>query len=297
MPPPNIMPVQASINTNKNKQKIGGFFQYPSNLGSHAMMFTFMKYNRNKSFAERKILDQVILPIPQELNEIYGASYQDMQLGTFGGEMGQLAEATKESISKIGKSDNMLKTATEQAKKLGTTAADLSASGALGLMARRFLSGISSELGAVVDLSSGNVPNPHAALLFNGVNLRSHSFNWRLSPTSSGDEKKLHTIFNIFKTHMLPTTKGITTSGKGDVLMTYPDEVDITFHGSDSKLYKMKRCVVADMTINQAPEGPAFHAGTGNPVFYGLSLNLREVEILTREDFDEPAEAVDYGAT
>ena len=45
---PNIMPVQASINTSKKKQQTAGFFQYPSNLGSHAMLFSFMKYNRNK---------------------------------------------------------------------------------------------------------------------------------------------------------------------------------------------------------------------------------------------------------
>ena len=295
--PSERMPVQSTINTSKKKQQTAGFFQYPSNLGSHAMLFSFMKYNRKGSKAERKILDNIILPIPAELNEVYGASYQDAQLGTLGGELNQAATALGDMIDYIGYGGNTLKAITEAGGKIMTSAADLSVAGSLGLAARRALAGISSELGAVVDLQKGDVPNPHAALLFNGVNLRSHSFSWRLAPSNSGDEKKLHKIFDSFKRHMLPDTKGITSSGAGDALLTYPDEVDITFTGSDSKLYKMKRCVVSDMTINQAPEGPAFHAGTGNPVFYGLSINLREVEIMTRKDFEETNEAVDYGAT
>ncbi len=106
-----------------------------------------------------------------------------------------------------------------------------------------------------------------------------------MSPTNQKDEDNLLEIFNVLKRHMHPAAIGITTSVVGDSLLTYPDEVDITFMFLSNSLYKIKRCVISALNINQAPNGPAFHAGTGNPVYYALSMSLREVEIITRDDF------------
>jgi len=285
----NRKPVAAVVNTSKASSGAPAQLQYPANIGSHAMMFSFIKYNRNKSYVEGKIINNIQLPIPQELNEVYSASYQDAELGTFGGEMLQAGLALSDAIENIqNTSGSKLSMAATEGGKILDRARDLSTTAAVGLALRRAVGGISNELGGVVDLAKGNIPNPHAALLFNGVNLRTHNFTWNLSPTNQKDEDKLLEIFNELKKHMHPTAKGITTSGGGDSLLTYPDEVDITFMGSSSSLYKIKRCVISALNINQAPNGAAFHAGTGNPVYYAVSMSLREVEIITRDDFTFP---------
>ena len=291
-----LPPIAAIVARSKKDNSAPGILQYPSNIGSHAMNFSFVKYNRKKTRAEQKIVDTVILPVPQELNEVYGASYQDAQLGLIGGEGLQTAMAVGEMYESISSADNKLQAASEAGGRIVDKIGDLSAGGMLGMVARRALAGVSSELGGAVDLAKGNVPNPHAALLFNGVNLRSHSFSWRFSPTNSKDEDNMNEILRKFKVHMLPKARGITDSGAGDSLLTYPDEVDVSFLGSNSGLFRMKRCVITDLVINQSPEGTSFHAGTGNPVFYSVQMTLREVEIMTRDDFDHES-GVGLGTT
>lgn len=280
------MPPSQAIAVSKAKNSTMSMSQYPSNLGAHAMNFSFVKYNRNKSKSESKIINTISLPIPQELNEVYGASYQDAELGLIGGEGLQAAMTIGDMADRIGEKGN-LSSIVDEGGKIINNVRNMDISGTLQLAVRRALAGVSAELGGVVDLAKGNVPNPHAALLFNGINLRSHQFSWKFSPMNTKDETSLMVILKQFKRHMLPNKKGLGAGGQGDSLLTYPDEVDVSFFGSDSGLFKMKRSVITDLSINQSPEGPAFHAGTGNPVFYAVSMTLREVEIMTRDDFED----------
>ena len=58
------------------------------------------------------------------------------------------------------------------------------------------------QQGASVAL--GNVVNPHVALLFEGVNLKTFTFQWRFSPDNEGESILLKKILNKIKKHIYP---------------------------------------------------------------------------------------------
>jgi hypothetical protein len=70
----------------------------------------------------------------------------------------------------------------------------------------------------------GLARNPHTALLFNGVDLRNFTFNWRFSPRSQAQSQKLNTIINTIKRAMHPNLT------LGGFALDYPNLFTIEFN-------------------------------------------------------------------
>jgi hypothetical protein len=150
------------------------------------------------------------------------------------------------------------------------------------------LAGITDATSGALTKVGGAVKNPYQALLFQGVNLRTHTFSYRFSPNSPSEHNTLKKIIYEFKSRMHPT--------KDSLLYLFPDVVDIKFGKKDGEPYFFKTCFLESMSVNYAPQGtPAFFAQTSDPVEVEISLSFKETSQVTRQDFKPPEEPTYYG--
>lgn len=255
-----------------------GEFTYPTDLSSdYYMKLTFKHYERKVPISNPVTLPTITinLPIPNNLQEQFSMSYADKQLGV-AGLLENVLPNFNQGAEEAGRqlADNIKK----QVEKTGGAEA--------AFYGARTIAGISDSLGGAVDVATGAVLNPFQTLVFQGVNLRSHSFSYRFSPNNSADQQVLKKIIYELKRRMHPT--------KRELIYEFPDVVDITFGKKDGDPYFFSTCFLESMSVNYAPQGiPAFF-NDGNPVEVEIGLNFKEIKPISRGDFKEPTSPTYY---
>ncbi len=253
----------------QTKNRPPGNFTFPSDIGDYFIKFTFKSYERTLPLGNRIDLPTCVinLPIPQSLQEQFNMQYADKQLGIAG-----FLEDVIGDVVKGGTTPQAFEKAGERVRK-----EVFSSQGAY--YAGRTLAGLSDSVGAAVDKATGVILNPFQSLIFQGISLRQHSFTYRFSPNSSSESQTLRGIIKELKTRMHPQKDGL--------IYQFPDVCDITF-GNSGNPYFFKTCFLESMSVNYAPAGqPSFFAETKLPTEVEISFTFKEIEPLTREDFDE----------
>lgn len=265
-PPSKADLISPEEKTRQAYKKIEGL-TYPENIGEYFIIFNFLKYERNVPLAEPKDISTVTinLPIPNNLQEQFGMQYSDKSLGVAG--------LGLDILNKIGEGKGQreqVAKAFEQGKSIKM--------GEAAYYGARTVMGLSDTVGSAADKATGAVLNPYQAMMFQGVNLRSHSFSYRFSPNSQREHDTLKRIVHEFRSRMHPE--------KTKLLYLFPDVVDIKFGMADGDPYFFKKCFLESMTVNHNPQGtPSFFADSRSPVEMELTLNFKEIEAITREDF------------
>lgn len=270
---------------------------YPEDLGEYYITIEVNEYSRLSPTEESKKKSPLFihLPIPANLQEQFGMSYADKNLGILGGIERGVADIINRSGDEFQKGiGEAIKSTDAEGAGRAVSTAILSASGGLAYGARvitgavdRLASSIPVPGGvqatAVFEKVTGTVLNPFTSLLFQGVNLRSHSFTYKFSPNSQTEHGTLKKIIAEFKRRMHPESE--------QLILKYPDIFQISFGMKENEPYFFKPCFLESMTVNYAPSGtPAFFTETNDPVEVELTLNFKETEILTRNDFKESSE-------
>lgn len=256
-----------------------GNYTFPNDIGDYFIVFTWKKYDRKVPIGNPVLLPTAVinLPIPTNLQEQFSMQVTEKQLGV----AGLLNEVVGTALEGGGTKDSFQK-AGEQLRgeitKPGTA-----------YYVGRTLAGLSDSLGAAVDLATGVALNPFQAMVFQGVNLRSHQFTYRFSPNSKQESETLRKIIMEFKRRMHPTKDGL--------ILQFPDVCDIKFGNKESPYFFKEACFLDSMTVNYAPAGqPAFFAGTNQPVEIEVSLSFKETVPIMRDDFKlENSSSIDYG--
>ena len=128
--------------------------------------------------------------------------------------------------------------------------------------------------------SAGVARNPHLAVLFEGVDMRTHQFNYKLIPRSAAESNTLRDIIKEMKLAMAPE---FIESGH---FFNYPDEFDIEFSNTDF-LFKIGTSVLVDFQISYtAQDGSLFHQN-GAPVAVSISMTFQELDIVTKKQIEE----------
>lgn len=261
-----------------------GDLYYPNDLGEYYIIFAFSSYRKSGPMMPKQMLKEatIYLPIPANLQEQFGMQYADKQLGVLGALEDKVSAAlqgrdlfTEEGAKAAGKAINAL--ATDQtALMYGARALTGAVDAATGL-----------ATGAAVEKATGAILNPFQSLIFQGINLRSHSFTYRFSPNSQAENNSLKKIIYEFKRRMHPAKEGF--------LLRFPDVVNISFGKKNGEPYFFKECFLESMSVNYAPQGtPAFFVETNNPVEVEIALNFKETSPVTREEFKAPEEPSYY---
>ena len=282
--------MQGGLAPNKkigDKLSKGGSFHFPKDLGVHQFMMIFHKYEYQAEAAS--VAESIVLPIPATITDAYGMEYGSEDLGTLVAAGADIISDVVDSFQKAGTPAGQKKEA-ERAANMSPAdlAPDLLQIGAAGF--RQMVSEENKDIEKAIAVSTGTINNPHTALLFSKVNLKTFEFTWKLYPQDIEESNMLKKIIKVIKQRTHPTF----ISKENNYMMDFPHEVDLYYLGDGDGMHRFKRAAVTKLSINYTPEGsPAIFAGTGNPVFTELTMGFTETQIWTGEDFED--EVVESG--
>jgi len=187
----------------------------------------------------------------------------------------------------------------DKAKTPGQQEVAGQASRIASFMGANALNSFSSGLGKAMGASRGTAINPQATLSFEGVNLRSFSFDWTLYPESKEEAEAIKKIIRSIKRNILPNIENVTggtgVAGTADTLsgntlarafLTYPAVVSINLLGIDeSHFLRFKPCMCDSFNVDYGASGEIVIAEGGVPQGVKLSMSFKELEIQTAEDY------------
>ena len=299
--------VGAEIGRNQRESN-DSVLQFPKNLGAHSILMIFRKYVYEKPGTRRlnkvttdtyttqtkqKGSTSILLPLPQSIQDSFQVRIQrfDQNIGgeamaasaasiqeSGGGTLGDFGRALGAAIPSIN---------TEALKNFDFSSLSRDAA----FLARRSLDKVAPEATKNLDAGFGSTINPKAALYFEGVEMKQHSFNWMLAPTSFDESDTLRDIGNAIKKAILPSYGSVIGGGVERLLLNYPNVVDIYFLGIDQSYFMyFKTCMVQQFNIDFTPQGLALVKG-GKPAMVTMTMNLIETDIHTSEDYGGTSES------
>ena len=284
-----------SENTPNNKstssrKKYSKDLRYPlARLSDDAdfMRITMLEYKPGEfeeggQASQRKMdtLGSVILPIPPTLADSNAVAWNQhgmnsMQMrgaqaafGVMGSEnfaTGMAAEANK---------------ILEDAKK---SSSDLAVAARTALVGQ--IPGINASTDQLLARGQGKILNPNMELLFNGPQLRSFTYTFRLTARSEPETKIIRQIIRFFKQGM-----AVKKSPGAALFLESPNVFDASFHSGYNNdhpfLYKMKRSALTTFNVNYVPDGTYMTLPNKSMTAYEISLTLQELDPIYEDDYD-----------
>lgn len=129
---------------------------------------------------------------------------------------------------------------------------------------------------------TGTAPNPKKEQTFEGVDFRTHQFQFRFWIRNTTESNNIARIIKEFKYHMHPEYKD-----DNDFIFLYPSEFDIKFYNNgkeSTELPKVTSCVLTDLSTNYTPNGVMNLLKDGKIPEITINLIFRELAILTKSD-------------
>lgn len=137
----------------------------------------------------------------------------------------------------------------------------------------------------------GVVRNPHTALLFEGMNLRSITYVFRFTPRTKDESTQLNGWIESLRNAMHPEY----SNSLGVFALNYPRMFTVNFAGGKmdqiAAYPSMSYSFLANMSVATSPQGVTFFR-EGQPVVVDLSLTFHELDMKTRESFTGMSAAV-----
>jgi hypothetical protein len=265
------------------------FIGYPAEKPPYYCMLMFKKYSRAKPGDTQNIKTEATfrLPIPQSLVDQFGMDITDPKLDILGNSVSALLAAGGGRIDQFSNDaqgieiykgmgiSNFLEAAGKFVNQNAPAVKDLTVD-ALAL----FPGASDSKLGKWAQREIGMVRNPHHTMIFDGVQLKSYTFSWKLSPRSQEEANTLEEILRNIKYYMHPQLSPTGFS------MEYPHLAEVKFKvGTNTLVPNVKTSFLKSLAINGSAGGvPSFYRdGKSTIVEFGLSF--QEINVQTRDDF------------
>lgn len=305
MPSGLIRPPSEIIRASRSSRDYS-FMRYPLDLGPHGVVMNFHDYSfdATRSNTHKSVNDTVTLPVPANLQDNMTLKVGASELGSIGGLASDLlnggaagtVQGTLDSINTSGGAfgaefaRNLSANGNDKLKAALSTVGGAASSGyqVAKYFAASAVDSIAPGVGLALSTANGTTINPHVTVEFDGVGLKTHTFEWTFAPQSEEEAEQLRRIIKLFKQKALPKYKSI-NDGAGTLsrgLLTYPSLVNIFFVGIDpAYFWYFKPCMISAININYAPQGVAVARG-GKPAIVTMQMELQESTIHTAEDYD-----------
>lgn len=275
---PKSQSVDSYVNMERSKMTTS-ILAFPRDISSDynltLKLFPFKRLNlSNRSLISGNPHTVVKFPLPSNMIDAISLAYSEVSLGMIGG-------AAFEVLNRnLSGNRSFLEGLDASGKELVDLAKDPN-SGFQQAVIRKLTGSLIGEAGkTALNLVTGNVPNPHMAVSFQGVNLKRYNFSWRMSPNNLIESKMIEQIILNLQSSSLP--------GRRTFLLDYPDVVKLDM--APAGLFDFKPMVIDSVVVNYAPSGvPSFFKAEGNsnkryPTEVELSISLKEIDIHTSND-------------
>lgn len=287
--------VSSVISNNRSANSSRELYQFPEDLGAHALLLMFRQYRFSnpgtRTFSRitdstSDLRDSILLPLPSNIADSYSIRIGRPEMGIVNEMAATAAAATTSNgnfSNEVIKARNSLSIGKSDADALW--AGDMSSIGQnLKFLLRSSLPG---GLSTSIDQGLGAAINPKISLSFDGLDLKTHAFDWNLMVRSPNESETLAAISNTVKRNIHPTYAS--AGGFQRAMLRYPSVCDVFFVGLDSKyFFKFKTCMVQSFSLNYTPNGVSIIEG-GKPAGAQMSLQLVETDIHTAEDYGATA--------
>ena len=128
----------------------------------------------------------------------------------------------------------------------------------------------------------GKSVNPHWELFFEGVQPRTFTFDFKMSPRNQTEAETIKNIIRLFQMYSAPASS-VDGSAR---YWGYPSLFQIQYWNSE-KLHRIKPCALQNITVNYTGSGDNHTFYDGHPIQTDMTLTFMESELLTRSDFTE----------
>lgn len=256
--------------------------------------------NNNTKLSDRSLVRNgtIILPMPDNITDGNSVSYADSEMnaltaiGLAGGyqfmtEVGGAIGRLESPGTIMGKAKTIAEQYAGQAfNSIG------GADGLQDVITKKLSSMLVGTVGGNVTLNQllarqdGVIFNPNKELLFNGVNLRTFNFSFKLMPRNKEESLQVERIIRSFKRNMAPVVGGSKT---GYGFLRTPSVFELQYMNGSRQhpfLHKFKQCFLENCTVNYTGDGFYATYKDGEPVSMVLNLTFKEIEPLYDIDYD-----------
>jgi len=214
--------------------------------------------------------ETIFLPMQPQISETNAVSWSDDQLNPI---QKMLGEAAMGAIKSLGDLD--LQGLGSAFSNLGKNAGEIFKDPLTKKFATAYFAG--QAVGAnLVGRTTGMVINPNLELLFNGPNLRTFQFNFRLTPRSQVESEEIRRIIRAFKRNMA------VSRSTSNLFLLSPRIFKLKYiyknGGEHPYLNKFKPCALSNFQVNYTPDGSyATFDETGSLTAYEITMDFTEV--------------------
>lgn len=140
---------------------------------------------------------------------------------------------------------------------------------------------------ALAEIQAGKVFSNRMEMVFKGVPRRTFSFQFTMMPKSEAEAKSIREICQMFRFYMAPSFEGEANSSRTFIVpATFDIEYRLIGGGENNFLNKISTSVLTGCEITYGGERTTFFRPTDGgapPVQTNITLNFKELEIITRE--------------
>lgn len=220
----------------------------------------------------RAISSIIDLYMPPQVQTSYGTDWAWQGLGSIGA-----AVEAADAASQIKTFEDALKTAKDSGEVLKT--------GTISTLSKILDRFIGTNTGGTKQLVTGSITNPYMELMFEGINPRTFSFTFKMTPRNKKEASAIKDIVHEFKFHQAPEVKVGASH-----YWTVPSEFDIEFMykgASNPWVHKISTCACTGVDVDYASEGMYAPHKDGSPFTTILTLTFQEMELLTKERIEQ----------
>jgi hypothetical protein len=216
--------------------------------------------------------------MPFSINETYQANWAGGEMGLVGAAQAEGHKVIEAAVAGDGRKafDEIM----EMMKGTGGNATNQKGAAAEigGGIAGTVLGNDNIKNKALKSIGGGVTINPYWELFFSGVQPRTFTFDFKMSPKNSTEGAAIQQIIQMFKTYAAPPAN----IGDSRRYWGYPSLFDIEYWNTE-KLHKLKPCALQSIVVNYSGDGTNHTYYDGRPIQTDLTLTFMESELLTRQ--------------
>ena len=219
----------------------------------------------------KRLASSICLYMPATVGVNQTADYSEPDIGG----LAKMLAAFSDEFAKSG----------SFADSFGAIKGDIATS--VGEAAKSSLDTIMPGAKALAEITHGRVFSNRMEMVFKGVPRRTFSFQFTMMPKSEAEAKSIREICQMFRFYMAPSFEGeANTSRTFIVPATFDIEYRLIGGGENNFLNKISTSVLTSCDITYGGERTTFFRPTDGgapPVQTNITLNFKELEIITRE--------------
>jgi len=231
----------------------------------------------------------IILPMPQQIRDDKAVAWGESEMNSLAGAaaggaagvIGSEAPVTKAVQAVLGGAKNFTETVGNSKDAI---AGGFAAAAVNSLLGQENINPFDA-----VTRQTGSILNQNQELLFRGVSLRSHSFNWTLTPRSKAEADEIKNIIRIFKSSMSAKKQGAVADGGKGVFIQSPDVYQLQYFSGKKPhpfLNVFKVCALSSMSVDYTATGTYATYADGTPIQVSLALGFQELTPVYAEDYN-----------